>query len=324
MSEPESMSSSGWKTNWKLVTRDLARARDSEARRLLDEGIAAVPEHYVRENVLEMLPRKRVEGRCRLCGRTKALTKEHIPPKSSGNKDRLTRHVLDDWLKAKHPGELGKGKVEQGGVFGFTLCDMCNTLTGRLYGNEYKRWAALATEVIEGFPHPAQLDRLASPLGWKLELGSIEDGGVRPGALVRQVLSCMCSLSGSWDLAERHPELPRIILEQSTEPLPNGLELGFGLFLGPHARMTGPQLEIALDEGAWRWVMELAHPPLSFLFVIASNLADSGLGLMMTDWVGLNPKEAKHFEGVVKVGFGWSPYPGDYRSRAAIAAQRSQ
>ena len=66
--------------------------------------------------------------------------------------------------------------------------------------------------------------------------------------------------------------------------------------------------------------MEMAFPPFAFLLILDSNLANPGSGLMMTDWVLHDPTEQKEFEGLFEVGFGWTPYPGDYRSKAAIEA----
>ena len=56
-------------------------------------------EEFLDEDVIKVLPRKPVTGRCRLCGQEAVLTKEHIPPKSSGNKRTARSRSLDDWRK---------------------------------------------------------------------------------------------------------------------------------------------------------------------------------------------------------------------------------
>ena len=130
----------------------------------------------------------------------------------------------------------------------------------------------------------------------------------------------MCSLSGSWDLAGRHPEVRLAILDQSLEPLAANLGLGMSLFLGPRFRIIGPTLQVTPSEGLWQWVIEFAFSPFAFLMVLASNQENPGRGLMMNDWV-MMPSDSPHlFEGVLQVGFGWVPYPGDYRSQAALRA----
>ena len=269
-----------------------------------------------------MLPRRRLIGRCRLCGSEASLTKEHIPPKASGNSLTSRSHSHDDWMNRKAFDDLAGGKHQQGGVFGHTLCGTCNSYTGTHYGAEYQRWAGIARGTLDGLPHPLALDELTEPLGWNFVAGSKDDGGVSPGAFARQVLSCFCTLSGSWDIADRHPEIRRIVLDQSLEPLPVGLELGFGLYFGPNSRVVGPTLSIEPDSGEWRWLMELAFPPFAFLCVLSSNVHEPGIGLIMNDWFLHDLSTRKRFEGVVRVGFGWAPYPGDYRTRAAIVAER--
>ena len=319
--------------NWIIVSKDV-NPQNPVVKRLLDEAVEATPAGFVKtdptgetisENTVSMLPKHPVRARCRLCGQVGDLTKEHLPPKSSGNKERLHMLTFDDWLHDKLDANPEMNhKTEQVGVFGYTICRTCNTLTGINYGNEYKDWTERAKKIINGFEPGtlASLNQLEGPFGWEVTFGSKEDGPVRPGAFVRQVLSCMCSLSGSWNLAGRYPELRRIILEQSKEPLPAGLELGFSLYVGPKIRTMGPQLRVDLKTETWRWCQEIAYPPFAFLFVIASNKANPGLGLMMHDWTTLGPDEKQHFTGTVELGFGWSPYPGDYRSEAAIIAKR--
>jgi hypothetical protein len=172
---------------------------------------------------------------------------------------------------------------------------------------------------ISAMPGPDVLNQRIEPLGWQLQLGSKETVGVRPGAFVRQVLSMMCSLSGSWELAERHPEVRRIILDQRLEPLRGRLALGASLYFGPRIRIMGPTMKVEPSTQSWRWLMEMAYPPFAFVMVLDSNLDDPGMGLMMNDWVQHEPSEELKFDGLLEVGFGWTPYPADYRSRAAVS-----
>ncbi len=307
---------------WIIATKDPSRADDPNVKGLFEDAWAAAPPGFLDEDVIEILPRRRVVGCCRLCGKETTLTKEHIPPKSSGNLQTSRSHSFDDWMQRREIDDLPGGEHQQGGIFGFTLCGACNSYTGTHYGTEYQRWAEIARATLDELPHPLALDELADPLGWSFVAGSEDDGGVNPGAFARQVLSCLCSLSGSWDLAERHPEIRRIVLEQSLEPIPDALALGFGLYFGPTSRMVGPTVMVEPERGEWRWLMELAFPPFTFLCVIASNVKDPGIGLMMNEWTSLDLTERKRLEGIVRIGFGWAPYPGDYRTRAEILVER--
>ena len=306
---------------WQLVGGPGARRDNPEARWLWTEAVSAAPSDYAQDLSTVMLPLRQVTGRCRLCGQNDLLTKEHIPPKASGNRERTFPHTFQDWLQQTNLDHLGgRPRVQQGGIYGHTLCRSCNSLTGTRYGPEYKRWVDLVKVVMASFPAPAYLDQLDEPLGWPLVLGDPRDGGLRPGALVRQVLSCMCSLSGTWDLAGRHPAVRRIILEGACESLPDNCELGMTLFLGPRARLLGPQLKIDPAAHSWQWLMEMAFPPFSFLLQIASNTMDADIGLRIGNFTLQDADTAGVFEGLTRIGFGWSPYPGDYRSRASLEA----
>ncbi|HUW21933.1 MAG TPA: hypothetical protein VMW41_04700 [Candidatus Bathyarchaeia archaeon] len=183
---------------------------------------------------------------------------------------------------------------------------------------------AKANKFINGFGSGVipQLNNTVGPFGENVTFGSKKDGAVKPGAFVRQVLSCMCSLSGSWDLAGRYPAIKRIILEKSTEAIPSGMELGMFLYFGPRARIQGPQLRIDTKLKIWRWVEEIAYPPFAFQLMLASNKSDPGLGLLIDNFTTLSPDTQQYFSGIIEMGFGWSPYPGDYRSRFAIEAAR--
>lgn len=309
---------------WFIAARDVERRNHPVVQALFAEAGAAVPPGFANEDVIAMLPRRRVDGRCRLCGAVGPLTKEHVPPKGSGNSQTSRSHSYGDWLDSTELGEMPGGRPEQGGIFGFTLCGSCNSYTGTHYGTAYQEWARAADKVLAELPHPLQLDQSVDTLAWPLTVGSKDDGGLSAGAFVRQVLSCFCTLSGTWDLAERHPEIRRIVLEQSAEPLPPGIEMGMSLYFGPNSRMVGPSLIVDPDAGEWRWVMEMAFPPFAFMLVLKSNVAEPGLGLLMNAFVGLAPTARQQFEGIVRVGFGWSPYPGDYRSRGQIQAERQR
>ncbi len=319
--------------SWIAATKNV-NPDDPEFKRLKDEAITAAPIGYAKlsttgeiisENSVAMLPRKPIRGLCRLCGKEDNLTKEHIPPAASGNKQRQYVLTFGDWLKDRMETNTGsKHKVEQGGIFGHTLCRSCNSLTGTLYGTEYKNWVEKAIKIIEGYGVGAiaQMNDTAGKPADDIAFGSKGSGSVKPGAFVRQVLSCMCSLSGTWDLAGRYPEIRRIILEQSLEALPDGMELGMSFYFGPRLRIMGPQLSVDMKTLTWRWCQEIAFPPFAFLFVIASNIKEPGLGLLIDKFTAISPDTQQYFSGIIDLGFGWTPYPGDYRSRATIISER--
>jgi hypothetical protein len=109
-------------------------------------------------------------------------------------------------------------------------------------------------------------------------------------------------LSGTWDLAGRHPEIRRIILEQSVEQLPSNLDLGMSIYLGPKVRIMGPQLKIDFKTKTWIWCQEIAFPPFAFLLVLESNKEKAGSGLMIGEFTTLAPDKEQYFSGIAEVG----------------------
>jgi hypothetical protein len=279
--------------------------------------MAIAPQGY-EDPPAELLPRRKRTDRCRLCGEVRPLTKEHIPPKRAGNIARMPTHTLAEWLERRDLDNIPGGNIEQGGIWGYTLCSACNSFTGSEYGAEYQGWAIRAVLMLrqDDALHPSALDQNPAPMFVTGRFGGKRDGGVSPGAMVRQVLSGMCSLSNGWDLAGTSPAIRRIVLDKSLEPLPSGTSLWMELFAGPTSRMIGPQV-VSDAPGNWAWVMEIAHPPFAFTMVLASN-HEPTYGMDMSPFVLEDPLRRASLEATWRVGFGWTPLPGDLRSKAAI------
>ena len=218
----------------------------------LAEALAIAPEGYGVGN-LEMLPTTPHRGACRICGQVTDLTREHIPPQSAGNKGQYRSFTFQDWLdRADGQLDLGKGDPGQGGVWGYTLCKPCNDLTGQRYVPEYKAWAIRAAQLLTQAPPPRETDLKPEPFGLTFGFGGEEDGGVAPGDFIREVLSLMCSLGGSWELTHRYPALRRMILDRECAPMPDRMRVYLSICWGPRSRLIGPQLVLDPNKGQWR------------------------------------------------------------------------
>lgn len=280
------------------------------------DALRAAPPEVARASE-RLLPRAAGDGRCRICGAHGPLTREHIPPRSAGNSGRSREHTFDQWFTASRdelPQEIPGGRVLQAGVWGATLCMACNNFVGGHYIPEYKGWAARASKVLHELPPRSELDGRTS-----FTRAMVEFSDVDPGAFVRAALAAMCSVSVTWDIAGRHPELRRIILEGAAEPLPAGLRLYLSLYWGPLTRICGPSLHVDRQSGAWEWIMEVAHPGLALLMVLTGTGQEPGL-LDIGEWSTWPPGKRANYEGELDVGFGHVPYPGDPRTRAQIEA----
>jgi hypothetical protein len=155
---------------WRFAVSDPSVLSNPDARYLVDEGMDAAPDGYLSESVVQMLPREAQAGKCRICGEVAQLTKEHIPPRSSGNTQRHSSHSFEEWIAQDSIEIPESGAIRQGGIYGYTLCSQCNSFTGRHYGNEYRRWAASTLGAIDAMPSPAELNELPGPFAGRFSL----------------------------------------------------------------------------------------------------------------------------------------------------------
>ncbi|MBK9387396.1 MAG: hypothetical protein IPN34_21485 [Planctomycetes bacterium] len=287
-----------------------------------DEASKHCPPNFRPGDGIVLLPRRPLTDRCRLCGKNERLTKEHVPPKAAGNSTTRPSLTLAAWLAAENRRQPQTKTRSQGGVWGYTLCASCNSYTGRQYGSEYMGWAIRACGIIQQLPPVAALD--AQPDAGEVEVtfGGNKDGGVSPGAFVRQVLSCMCTVSASWDLAGQHPAIRRMVLEGAEAQLPAGVHLGMTIFLGPITRCVGPTFSYDAQRNKWAWIMEVAYPPFAFKLVLASDEEEPDLGLVLNPFTELDPRRRVRLTAPLRIGFGRTPYPTDYRTGASVEMQR--
>jgi len=205
--------------------------------------------------------------------------------------------------------------------WGYTLCRDCNSLTGHRYGDEYRLWTvSIINALADAQTNVREIEALPEVPSGAISLGG--DPGPRPGAFVRQVLAIMCTLSADFDLAGRYPEIRRLILEPSVEALPTGMSIGLTGYIGGYPRIVGPQLVVHPLADAWYCVMELANPPLATLMVLGGNRPYYHT-FDLSAFTLVPPNESRPVTGRLAVGVGHTMYPGDYRTRAMVEADRA-
>lgn len=245
------------------------------------------------------------------------MTREHLPPQSAGNAGRVVLHSLEDWLQRETLDEPLGGRVEQGGVWGRTLCRECNSITGHRYGAEYRGWAGRAARMFRDELPPFEV--LDSELVSRALRVQFED--VRPGAFARQVLSLMASLSGPWDLAARHPEIRSMVLDGTPGRLPEGMFLGMTFYAGPNVVVAGPSLVLNRVTSSWRWSLVLAHPPLAFELVLAESASEPTPLCGIGNFLEAIADQRADVELELFVAFGHTVCPTDWRTRAQVETQ---
>jgi hypothetical protein len=97
---------------------------------------------------------------CHVCREEEAqLSYEHVPPRSAFNDDPTTVYGLDNWLARDEEGQMSRGRIEQRGAGGRTLCERCNNSTGSWHGNELARAALAGARILLETPL-RELDQL--------------------------------------------------------------------------------------------------------------------------------------------------------------------
>ncbi|MGH8543859.1 MAG: hypothetical protein ACREX3_09575 [Gammaproteobacteria bacterium] len=279
-----------------------------------EEALRAAPPEVIANLGGPVLPSSAGPRTCRLCGVNAPLSREHLPPKSAGNKGQYITHGLEAWFTRDSLDDSSGGTPGQGGVWGYTLCKDCNNRTGR-YATEYRGWAARAEQLLrdEMADSPETIDRSLTTKCLGVKFTKVD-----PGSFIRQVLSMMCSLSAGWDLAGRHPELRSIVLDAQPGELPAGMRLGMGFFPSSQSRTAGPYLNVDRDTRAWHWGLELAFPPFVLHMVLAEGGKNDFPLCDISTLSTLPPGRRCAIELEVIVAFGHTPYPTDYRTRAQI------
>jgi hypothetical protein len=298
-----------------VMGRDPSVLTDVIGRRLADEGLRALRDPYG-DGTEEFMPGRSHVGRCRICGEQRKLTREHVPPGAAFNLGRAKVHTVEEWLN-RRDADVPGGVIKQGGVWAYTLCKTCNELTGARYADEYRRWAGTVLNTLADLgTNVRELEAAAMTRRGRFSMGG--DPSPRPGALVRQILAMMCSVSAGFDLSGRYPAIRRMILDGTVEPLPAGMSIGLTVYLSARSRFSAPMLTVDTNRAMWRWTMEIAHAPLASLLVLMSGGEAPAHVWDISQYTLVAPDAQARVEGDLEVGFGNTLSPGDYRTRVAV------
>lgn len=267
----------------------------------------------------ELFPQQPITAPCRICGETKQLTEEHIPPRGAYNKHRAISISVDAILGREDIELPEEGDLTQGGIRGFVLCAECNNKTGR-WGREYQEWAGRAMYLLRSQQElPPEVDEQPG----HASLPEVTFKDVYPSRLIRQVLSMMLSISGGAELGERFPFLRELVLGGAAGPLPAPLRIYFLLYGSTHARIAGgPRGQAWLSDHELRRALSVDFPPLAFVLLIEGpEINDLGIDVSsFTEWA-VDRRGDIRFEDL-PLGFGHKPWPADYRSKGQMLADR--
>jgi len=94
------------------------------------------------------MPKPRIEGTCHICGTHGPLSFEHVPPRAAFNDRPVVAIPFDQALSLGPNDETPKGKIQQRGMGGYTLCERCNNNTGAWYGPAFVEWCYRGLDIL--------------------------------------------------------------------------------------------------------------------------------------------------------------------------------
>lgn len=209
-------------------------------------------------------------GVCHICGQTKELTEEHIPPRGAGNTKTVKFHTMDDFLHKDHlSGEKQitdfKYQLSQGGFHLPTICKECNNNTGSYYAPAYSEFARAITLSLAKNKTEEMLNH---NLTFKCQ--------IKPLNFYKQIIAMFCSIL--------FPETVAIykfgdyVLDKNSKTL-NVKPFKLHMFLVPNEifKMTPAYGIYHTNTGKCIMLSEFIAPPFGFVLNLSPDLVSLSL-----------------------------------------------
>lgn len=254
------------------------------------------------------------KGICAICGKGRPLTEEHVPPSGGLNVPGVVMHTVQDWLARDASGAMPNGVPQPEGTIARTLCKQCNEKTGEWYVPHLNKFVVTGVRLMADMPPSRVADENPEPV-----VAGVRLPAVQCLALLKQIVVMILATSGP-DFGAAHPTLREFVLNPERTGLPDRYRYFVSFNRGPYMRVTGEQVAIDVGTGAVTRVCEVAYFPFAYLMTIDAE-PEFSLG-EITSFKDVPFGEPRDTELMMLVGFAHTPLPGDYRSSAAIEADR--
>lgn len=203
-------------------------------------------------------------GICHICGETKELTFEHLPPRSTGNKGIVKSYDHDDLLQAylagKEPITSCKYRQSQGGYQLATICSDCNNNTGAYYVRDYTAFSKSMVSALKTIDSNKMINHL-------IEF----DCSIKPLNFYKQVVTIFCSVLDSKTVSLL--DLGDFVLNKEATTT-NGKEFKIYMYLVPIescSRHTTAITYTKIDTGKHLTVAEFISPPFGFILNLSPS-----------------------------------------------------
>jgi hypothetical protein len=155
------------------------------------------------------MKREKIHEICRLCGETKEMTFEHIPPKTSFNRNTgYTISPVGEAIEGLENEGSFKATRKQGGIGNWSLCKECNTFLGLNYVDAYTDWVKCGLYVLRS----------------KANIYNIIMPNIEPLKIIKQIFSMFISMEDEL-CYERHKELCEFVRNPGLNDLPEKYQI---------------------------------------------------------------------------------------------------
>ncbi|HLG55258.1 MAG TPA: hypothetical protein VI485_07995 [Vicinamibacterales bacterium] len=258
------------------------------------------------------------KGICAICGKGTKLTFEHVPPKAAGNEEDVIVYGIEEWLSRDlESGEMPGGYVQPQGTGTISICKSCNEYSGKWYVPEFGKFVHTGVGLFRQLT-TARIEKADASLEWKAVDFKVK--GMRALPVVKQIVASLLALNAP-EFGQKNPDLVKFVLDHKIQGLPEKYRLYMCLFAGPIARFAGLAVELNVVTQQTVYMTELAHPPFAYLLTIDSEPSQPTGEI--TVWTTRDFDEARDERLVLTLGFGNTAFPGDYRSKAKVEAERA-
>ncbi|MCC6192462.1 MAG: hypothetical protein IT318_25830 [Anaerolineales bacterium] len=227
-----------------------------------------------------------------------------MPNREAYNKRNVIEYSWNDIFVRK---ENPRGRIIQGGIGAYTLCEKCNNETGHWYGGEYVKWARACFEFLNN----------RTPSGLDPDEAVITLYDVHPLRFLKQVVVFFFSVQPG--LAATRPALVPYVLDRYEKNLPEDCQFFVNFYFGTRPKLRRWPLagKITIEKRGSLLLpvsnsvlSELTHPP--FALVMADKTGFPGAG-MITGFTNYDyDQQAKDLTLKLRVVPGESSLPGSF------------
>lgn len=259
-----------------------------------------------------MSRRKKVIGKCKICGIEAQLSYEHVPPESAFNNQKHFYEIefeklansadnfLDIPLSDLH--EMRLAKKKQGGIGFYSLCNKCNNNTGSWYGHDFVSWARQGMSIL--------LKSKRRPTLYYPTL-------FYPLRTIKQIITMFFSVNPD-AFREEEAELVNFVLDKERRFVSNKYRIYCYYNIEGSKRYIGYSVVGKIDTGEINRLTEITFPPFGFVLSIDSGPPDPRLtdithfaNFSYNDWTD-------HYQRFITLPTFLPNSPGDYRSKEEI------